>query len=161
VTLGIEERFALDDRLIASFAARHFHIELHSVLLQGGGHIEGRVHRDGDWPAGGLTVSARCLEAWRVARQPPPLVVRARGGPPHRWREETLWDEAIELEGLDDANWRGFRFALPDDLPPAVEARSVAWRYEVEASRPGRLYHVERAVTTPLRYRALLIRPLS
>jgi hypothetical protein len=38
-------------------------------------------------------------------------------------------------------------------------ARSVAWRYEVEARRPLRLRPDERAIAVPLRFRAMLLDP--
>ena len=57
---------------------------------------------------------------------------------------------AARGEPLDADNWRGFSFELPDWLPPAIEARSIAWRYEVEVRRTVRLAPDERAVLTPL-----------
>ena len=76
-----------------------------------------------------------------------------------RWHERTLWSHELVLDGLADAHWAGFEFTLPADLPPAVEARSVAWRYEIEARRPLRLRPDERAIAVPLGYRAMLLEP--
>ena len=63
---------------------------------------------------------------------------------------EISFEHGLELESLDDAHWRGFSFELPDGLPPAVEARSIAWRYEVEARRSVRFGPDDRALITPL-----------
>jgi len=65
----------------------------------------------------------------------------------------------VVLDGLADAHWAGFAFTLPADLPTAVEARSVAWRYEIEARRPLRLRPDERALAVPIGYRAMLLEP--
>ena len=66
------------------------------------------------------------------------------------WRQRVSFEHGLELESLDDAHWRAFSFELPDGLPPAVEARSIAWRYEVEARRSVRIGPDDRALITPL-----------
>ena len=76
-----------------------------------------------------------------------------------RWHERTLWSQELVLDGLAEAHWAAFEFALPPDLPPAVEARSVAWRYEIQARRPLRLRPDERAIAVPLGFRAMLLEP--
>jgi hypothetical protein len=153
------ERQALTLRLVGDFEARRFHVELSTARLCGGGEIAGRVHRDRTFADGPVVVRARCLEAWREAPPRVPLVHASRSLQMPRWHQRTLWSEELVLEGLADAHWAPFAFALPDDLPPAVEARSVAWRYEVEARRPLRLRFDERALAVPLGYRAVLLAP--
>ena len=59
-------------------------------------------------------------------------------------RSGTNWN------GLFDQRWIAFTFDYPEHLPPAVEANSIAWRYEVEVSRPTRFSMQERAVATPI-----------
>jgi hypothetical protein len=49
-----------------------------------------------------------------------------------------------------DASWAAFCFTLPDHLPPAVEARTIAWRYELRAQRHVRHWFNETAARTPL-----------
>jgi hypothetical protein len=132
------------DRLFSSWDARHFHIELVDAQLQGGGRIAGRVHRDGSWPPGRIEVRARCLECWRWTP------MSERGTP--QWHESCLWEAQCPLPVDPDAGWAAFRFELPDDLPPAVEARSIAWRYELVAQRNVRHWFDETAALTPLLY---------
>ena len=144
------ERHALAMRLVGDFEARRFHVELASAELVGGGTITGRVHRDRELAAGPIVVRARCAEAWREAPPRVPIVPANRSMRMPRWHERTLWSEEMVLDGLADAHWAGFTFQLPPDLPPAVEARSVAWRYEIEARRPLRLRPDERALAVPI-----------
>jgi hypothetical protein len=153
------ERQALAMRLVGDCEARRFHVELSSVELAGGGVIAGRVHRDRELADGPVIVRARCIEAWREAPPRIPLLPSKHSMRMPRWHERTLWSNELVLDGLCEARWARFEFALPLDLPPAVEARSVAWRYEIEARRPLRLRPAERAVTIPLRYRAMLLEP--
>jgi hypothetical protein len=148
--LELGERAALSERLVASFPGRRMHVELSDAALRGGGHVEGRVHLDRA-PAGGrLQASVRCIESWRVSPRPGRLVLMSRANAIPLWRQRVCFEEWLELESLDDAHWRGFSFTLPDRLPPAVEARSIAWRYEVEARRSVRLRPDDRAMLTPL-----------
>jgi hypothetical protein len=153
------ERHALAMRLVGDYEARRFHVELSHAVLGGGGVIEGRVHRDRELAAGPIVVRARCMEAWREAPPRVPIVPANRSMRMPRWHERTLWSNELVLDGLSEARWAPFRFDLPPDLPPAVEARSVAWRYEVEARRPLRLRPDERAIAVPLRFRAMLLDP--
>jgi hypothetical protein len=153
------ERNALAMRLVGDYEARRFHVELSTAVLHGGGAIAGRVHRDRELDAGPIIVRARCIEAWREAPPRVPIVPARQSMRLPRWHDRTLWSSELVLEGLAEAHWAPFEFALPRDLPPAVEARSVAWRYEVEARRPLRLRFDERAISVPLRYRAMLLEP--
>jgi hypothetical protein len=153
------ERHALAMRLVGDFEARRFHVELSTAELVGGGAITGRVHRDRELAAGPIVVRARCVETWREAPPLIPIVPANRSMRMPRWHERTLWSNELVLDGLAEAHWVGFSFDLPAGLPPAVEARSVAWRYEIEARRPLRLWPDERAVAVPLGYRAMLLVP--
>jgi len=148
--LDVSVRAALSERLVSSFPGRRIHIELATAELHGGGTIRGRVHRDGGSAGGALVVSVRCIESWQSSPSPGRWLPATR---PHAlpvWRQDIVFEASSELEPLDDAHWRGFSFALPDGLPPAVEARSVAWRYEVEARRSVRFGPDDRALLTPL-----------
>jgi hypothetical protein len=140
----VHEAGYLYDRMIASFPARHFHIELADALLEGGGHIDGRVHVHRTVRR--LEVLARCQEIWRTNFR-----IRNHRQPP-LWRSETLWSDAISLESDPDRTWLPFSFALPAGLPAAVEGHIICWRYEIEVRRRGRLRSLERAVATPLRF---------
>jgi hypothetical protein len=130
------------DRLLRHFDARHFHIELFEAELRGGGRLVGRVHRHGTWPAAALVVTARCLECWRS----PPYA--ERGAP--LWHEAALWEEERPLRTSTDSHWARFRFELPAELPPAVEARTIAWRYELLARGHVHRWFKETAAITPL-----------
>jgi hypothetical protein len=130
------------DRLLADWDARHFHIELFDAQLEGGGRLAGRVHRHGSWPRGTIDVRACCLECWRCT----PL----SDGRTPQWHEASLWEAEQALPIDPDAGWAAFRFDLPDDLPPAVEARTIAWRYELRARRHVRHWFDETAALTPL-----------
>jgi hypothetical protein len=140
----IHEAGYLYDRMIASFPARHFHIELADALLEGGGHIDGRVHVHGGVRR--LEVLARCQEIWRTNFR-----IRNHRQPP-LWRSELLWSDAIAFDCEPDRTWHPFSFALPAGLPAAVEGYIISWRYEIEVRRRGRFRRLERAVATPLRF---------
>ena len=140
----IHEAGYLYDRMIASFPARHFHIELADALLEGGGHIDGRVHVQRGVRR--LEVLARCQEIWRTNFR-----IRNHRQPP-LWRSELLWSDAIAFDCEPDRTWHPFSFALPAGLPAAVEGYIISWRYEIEVRRRGRFRRLERAVATPLRF---------
>lgn len=146
------ERAALSERFVASFSGRRMHIELSRADLHGGGSIEGRAHVDRAPARGRLLAAVRCIESWRVTPRPGHWILQNRGNGIPMWRHETLFEEHAELESLESAHWRQFSFDLPAWLPPAVEARSIAWRYEVEVRRAVRLGPDDRAVLTPLAY---------
>jgi hypothetical protein len=146
------ERNALAMRFVCDYEARRFHVEFTTAELHGGGAIAGRVHRDRELAAGPIVVRARCLEAWREAPPRLPLVTAKNSMRMPRWHDRTLWSQELVLDGLSDAHWAPFAFTLPDDLPPAVEARSIAWRYEIEVRRSVRFGPDDRAVITPLGY---------
>lgn len=129
------------ERFIANASARHFHLELSDAALSGGGRIAGRLHRHGPWPPELLTVAARCVETW--------CRVRASMRRPATWDEATLWEDQLSLPTDPDRTWMPFAFALPGELPPAIEAQTVAWRYEITARRPLRLRRIEAAALTP------------
>jgi hypothetical protein len=132
------------DPLIAGWDAPHFHLELGDALLRGGGRIAGRVHRDGRWCATAIVVRVRCDECWR------PAGPAARGMP--YWSGRTLWT-AQDRIGVDpDRAWAPFCFRLPPGLPPAIEARTIAWRYELRAQRQRKHRPDETAALTPLLY---------
>jgi hypothetical protein len=157
--LSEAERQALAMRLVGDYEARRFHVELSTAQLTGGGTIAGRVHRDRELASGPIVMRARCLEAWREAPPRVPLVPARHSMRFPRWHERTLWSQELVVDGLAEAHWAAFEFTLPPELPPAVEARSIAWRYEVEARRPLRLRPDERAITVPLGFRAMLLAP--
>ncbi len=154
--LDEDERGVLLMRFVCDEVPRSFHIELGEAVLEGGGVIAGRVHRDAELPDGSLVLTVRCVEAWRQAPPATMIVATTRARPP-RWTYNELWSARQELRGLHEAHWLPFRIAIPTGLPVAVEARSIAWRYEIEVRRSRRLMLAERAVVTPLRYRALTI----
>jgi hypothetical protein len=142
---GVHETSLHHDRIIASFPARHFHIELADAVLEGGGRIQGRVHV-ADGATHDLEVIARCEESWRINfrfrhhRQPP------------LWRNEPLWHQELTVECQPGRRWHPFEFTIPAGLPTAVEGHIVCWRYEIEARRHARVGPAERAVVTPLRF---------
>jgi hypothetical protein len=141
----VHETVHLFDRMIASFPARGFHIELAEAVLEGGGRIAGRVHVHDRAPRS-IEAIVRCEETWRTNFQ-----YRNRRQPP-LWRSEQRWRDSVALERDPDRSWQPFAFAIPAGLPPAVEGHIVCWRYEVEARRRGRVGRAERAVVTPLRF---------
>ena len=141
----VHETSSHHDRVIASFPARHFHIELADAVLEGGGRIQGRVHV-ADGATRQVEVTVRCDEWWRINfrfrhhRQPP------------LWRNESLWQDELSLDCEPDRRWHPFAFTIPSGLPTAVEGHIVCWRYEIEARRAVRMGPAERAVITPLRF---------
>jgi hypothetical protein len=130
------------DRLLANWDARHFHIELADARLEGSGWLAGRVHRHRRWATGAIVVTARCLECWRCH------AVASRAAP--QWQAVPLWEHAVPLRVDADATWAPFRFAFPDGLPSAVEASTIAWRYELLAQRDVPHWLNETAAITPL-----------
>jgi hypothetical protein len=149
VTVGASRRPHLDaadiapaDRLIVNAAAKHHHLELADAELRGGGRIVGRIHRHGPWVSDALIVEATCVEAWRA-------LLPTLAGVPH-WERRLLWSTEATVETDPDRMWVPFAFDLPAGLPPAVEARSLAWRYEIGARRHTRFGVDECAVITPL-----------
>jgi hypothetical protein len=136
------------DRLLSSWDARHFHIELAEADLTGGGRLGGRVHRHGAWPPGPLVVRARCLEVWRTNGPGDPRLPQ--------WRHAVLWERKQPVPVDPDAHWAPFCFELPDELPPAVEGTTLAWRYEVLAERGVRHWFNETAALTPLLHEDLV-----
>ena len=54
--------------------------------------------------------------------------------------------------------WVPFHFDLPQWLPPAVEATTLAWRYELIAQRSVRYWFDETAVITPLLHEGAALR---
>ena len=131
------------DRLVAQWEARHFHLELVDADLRGGGTLSGRVHRHDHCPAGAIDVTARCLECWRTSRL---------GQWPPDWHERDLWETEQRVDPDPDATWAPFCFELPAALPPAVEGRTIAWRYELWGRRRRRHWFSETAALTPLLY---------
>jgi hypothetical protein len=142
----LEETAPLPDRMIARFDARRFHIELTEVDVQGGGQVAGRVHLHAGETAAGIEITCRCLEAWRTNGRG---WVRNLRHPP-LWRTVCIWSQSAPTEWPAGQHWAAFRFMLPGRLPPAVEARSIAWRYEVEARLRIRLAPDDVAVATPV-----------
>jgi hypothetical protein len=130
--------------LIAGWDARHFHVELDEAVLRGGGWIAGRVHRHGSWCSKAIAVRCRCDECWR--RTGP-----AASGTPY-WHAHTLWDAEDTVHLDPETRWTPLRFDLPPDLPPAVEARTIAWRYELRARLKRNHWPDETAALTPLLY---------
>ena len=133
-----------------SWDARHFHIELSDARLEGGGQLVGRVHRHGDWPSGEIAVRARCLECWRAT------TLAARGLP--HWEFETLWERHHAILIDRDSTWAPFEFDVPQWLPPAVEATTFAWRYELITQRSVRYWFDETAAITPLLHEGAALR---
>src|SRR5689334_7536176 len=136
------------DRLIASFDARRFHVELAEADLRGGGGVAGRVHANRASPPDAIVVCARLLECWRICRQWNACVQPL-------WHDEIVWEsEPLALRWPEQRRWLPFGFPLPPGLPPAFEGRVLAWRYEVEARRPVRFAPDQRAVLTPMGFLA-------
>jgi hypothetical protein len=141
----VHEDNHLYDRVIASFPGRHFHLEMADALLEGSGRIEGRIHAH-DQLARTLEVVARCDEVWRTNFR-----LRNRRHPP-LWRNTTIWQDTITVFCDADRRWHPFAFAIPAELPPAVEGYIACWRYEIEARHRSRVGLTERAVITPIRF---------
>ena len=142
----VERRIDRFDRFIAEVPARTFHVELNDARLAGGGYVAGRVHQHGPRPVGAMTVTVRCTEAWRSR---PPW----RGAPPV-WDENVLWTASALVQLDDDRHWTPFRYEIPAGLPPATEATTVAWRYELVVSRHLRHWRDQHATLTPLLFEA-------
>jgi hypothetical protein len=68
---------------------------------------------------------------------------------PH-WERDVLWRARTTVEGDPDRTWVPFAFDVPAGLPPAVEADTLAWRYELSASRRARIGIDEYAILTPV-----------
>jgi hypothetical protein len=117
---------ALGDR-----SARHFDIELTDAEPRGSGRIAGRVHRQGSLRAATMTVELRCCERWRVPG-------RARGV--IAWASTELWSRKRSLVFDENAVSTAFDFDPPAGLPPAVEGRKIAWRYEIRLTRTQPLF---------------------
>lgn len=143
---GVHESRPRLDRLIASQPARRFHLELVDAVLEGGGHLTGRIHRDAGSDHRDFTITAACGEFWctnyRFRPRRSPLL----------WDMATLWSEteAVSLKG--DDHWGPFQFEIPDGLPPATEGRVIAWRYSIEARAGAQRVFTAHAVLTPLRF---------
>jgi hypothetical protein len=134
------------DRIIPSQPARHFHLELVDALLEGGGHLTGRVHRDAGNAEPAYLVTAVCEEVWctnfRFRTRRSPLV----------WEVRKLWSTSLTATVEPDAHWSAFHIDIPGELPQATEGRVIAWRYSVEARPAARRAFADRAVLTPLRF---------
>jgi hypothetical protein len=145
---SVHEQEPFADRMISRFDARWFHIELADAAVQGGGTVSGRVHANGDRIPEHVAVGCRLQEAWRLDGRGRFHNLNA----PPLWHHATLWEERTEVEWREGAHWASFSFDLPEWLPPAVEGRSIAFRYEVEASSRGLLGLRQRAAETPIGY---------
>ena len=134
------------DRVIPSNAARRFHLDLVNALLEGGGHLSGRVHWESEAPEGGFSVKVACEEAWCTNYR-----FRSRRSP-LLWDAEQLWADTCTATVEADRRWSPFRFEIPTTAPQAVEGRVIAWRYTVEAVPAVHRTFAGRAVVTPLRF---------
>jgi hypothetical protein len=134
------------DRLIPSQPGRHFHLELVDAVLEGGGHLAGRVHRDAGSDDTAFVVTASCTEVWctnfRFRSRRAPLL----------WEMVQLWSTSSHLSLDPDDHWGPFQFDIPDGLPAATEGRVIAWRYSIEARSETRRAFASHAVLTPLRF---------
>ena len=134
------------DRVIPSNPARRFHLDLVDALLEGGGHLSGRVHWESEPPEGGFSVTVACEESWctnfRFRSRRSPLL----------WQTERLWVETRAAAADADRHWSPFRVEIPATAPKAVEGRVIAWRYTVEAVSAMPHLFADRAVVTPLRF---------
>jgi hypothetical protein len=134
------------DRVIPSQAARRFRLDLVEALLEGGGHISGRVHWESEAPEGGFSVTVACEEAWctnfRYRSRRSPLL----------WKTEPLWVDTCTTAADPHRRWSPFRVEIPATAPQAVEGRVVAWRYTVEAVTAVHRAFADWAVLTPLRF---------
>jgi hypothetical protein len=142
----VERRIDRFDRFIAEVPARSFHLELNDARLAGGGYIAGRAHQHGSRQLGTMTLTPRCTEAWR-SRRP------WRGAPPV-WDENVLWTASAPIQLDDERHWTPFRHEIPAGLPAAIEATTVAWRYELVVSRRLRHWPDQHATLTPLLFEA-------
>jgi hypothetical protein len=129
--------------------ARRFAITLDQAELEAGGRIAGRVERrDARRDPRPVIVELRCEACWvdiapqfvgrkRVLSWSAPGDMRNRFVPV--WLEEETFRDSVEVGPLDQANWRQFAFAIPEDAPRALEGTFVAFRWRVEARRPRRV----------------------
>jgi hypothetical protein len=147
----------LEGRMIGhAVVAQDFTVSLDTAEPWPGGVIEGRVERrKGRGDRHPITVGVHCRAAWldvapQLVGQKPVFRassywdLRTRGLPV--WLDEEIFTETIELDPLDEANWRHFSLALPADVPRAFEGTFVAFRYRVEARRPRAIGHAESSV---------------
>jgi hypothetical protein len=130
---------------------RRFAITLDQAELQAGGRIAGRVERRDDRrDPRPVTVEVHCDACWvdiapqfvgrkRVWSWSAPGDMRNRFVPV--WLEEHTFRDSVEVGPLDDANWRPFAFAIPKDVPRALEGTFVAFRWRVQARRSRRIGH--------------------
>jgi hypothetical protein len=135
------------DRVIPSNAGRRFHLDLVDALLEGGGHISGRVHWEPEGaPDGGFSVTVACEESWctnfRFRSRRSPLL----------WETEEVWADTCPAAVEADRRWSPFRVEIPATAPKAVEGRAIAWRYTIAAEPAVRRAFAGRAVVTPLRF---------
>jgi hypothetical protein len=129
--------------------ARSFALSLDRAEPWAGGRIAGRVESRAEGRAGrAVTVSATSKACWIDVA--PELVgqrsflrptafwsLRMRGVP--IWLDERVWLDRLEVGDLAEANWRPFTLEVSPEAPRAFEGTFVAFRYELEARRPGRL----------------------
>jgi hypothetical protein len=131
--------------------ARGFSITLDEAQLEAGGRISGRVERRNENRSPRpLLVDVHCAACWvdiapqfvgrkRLFTWSAPGDMRNRFVPV--WLDEEIFRERLEMGPLDDANWRHFEFAIPEDVPRALEGTFVAFRWRVEARRARRMGH--------------------
>jgi hypothetical protein len=130
-------------------AARGFGISLDEAQPQSGGRIAGRVERHNlrrdQRP---LRVDVRCDACWldtapQFVGRKGLLTWSAYGDMRNKfvpvWLDEEVFRTELDMEPLDDVNWRHFAFDLPDGLPRALEGTFVAFRWRVEARRARRV----------------------
>jgi hypothetical protein len=55
------------------------------------------------------------------------------------WLDEEVFRTELDVEPLEDVNWRHFSFDLPEGLPRALEGTFVAFRWRVQARRARRV----------------------
>ena len=89
-----------------------------------------------------IVLTACSLECWRQVDP------GSRAVP--MWQANSLWERTHPLRVDADATWVPFGFELPDGLPPAIEASTIAWRYELRAHRKVWHWFEETAALTPL-----------
>ena len=131
--------------------SRRFAITLDQAELEAGGRIAGRVERRDDRrDSRPLTVEIHCDACWvdiapqfvgrkRLWSWSAPADMRNRAIPV--WLEEKAFQDSLEVGPLDEVNWRHFTFAIPEEVPRALEGTFVAFRWRVEARRARRIGH--------------------
>jgi hypothetical protein len=129
--------------------ARGFGLSLDEAEPVGGGRIAGRVERHNQRrDRRPLSIEVRCDAAWMDVA--PELVGRkgifnwsAYGEIRNKfvpiWLEEEIFSTQVDVEPLEDANWRPFEFDVPEGVPRALEGTFVAFRWRVTARRARRL----------------------